>query len=79
MTFSLNDLTLFIVAITSLITVIRSFLNSKKLDAAILQIEIIHKATNSMKNELVEEVRLASHAQGVKDEKETASHLSQKV
>lgn len=36
------------------------------------QIEVIHKATNGMKDELVAEVRKASFAQGVKSETDKA-------
>jgi hypothetical protein len=39
-----------------------SLRNSKK-------IEVVHKATNSMKDELVEAVRLAAHAKGIEDER----------
>jgi hypothetical protein len=42
-----------------------------------VKIEIVHKATNSMKDELVKEVRKSEHAKGMKDER--ASHLSGKI
>lgn len=76
MTFSLPEITLFVVALTSLISLIRSFFNSKKLDNAILQIEIIHRATNSMKDDLVKEVREASIAKGIKIEQDNPTATS---
>lgn len=42
----------------------------RKIEEQTKQIEVIHKATNSMKDELVEEVRAASKAMGVKEERE---------
>jgi hypothetical protein len=49
-----------------------------------IKIETVHKATNSMKDELVAVTKLASHAEGMKDQKEidhlkTSSHLSEKL
>lgn len=40
----------------------------EKLVAISVQVEEVHRATNGMKTELVEEVRKASFAQGVKSE-----------
>lgn len=37
---------------------------------AVRQIEVVHKATNSLTDRLVESTKAAAHAEGMKDEKE---------
>lgn len=41
---------------------------ANKIDTLDERVEVIHKATNGMKKELVDEVRKASYAKGVKSE-----------
>ena len=41
--------------------------NKRTSDELAAGIDVVHKATNSMKDELVEEVRKASYAKGLKD------------
>lgn len=53
-----------LVSMVNLIVLLVGFLKIKD------KIEVIHKATNSMKDELVQEVRTASIAQGVLQEKD---------
>jgi len=50
--------------VTSVGTVINFIVNRQNGEA----IQVVHKATNSMKDELVAEVRKAAYAQGRKDE-----------
>lgn len=55
--------------IVTVITLYRSFMNSRAIKENTKSIEIVHKATNSMKDELVAEVRRSEHAQGMQDQK----------
>ena len=64
-----------ITAIAALAAVYMSWRNGQK-------IEVVRHATNSMKDELVAEVRTAAHAQGMTDQRAAEnkpSALSQKV
>lgn len=47
-----------------------------KVDAQGVEVEKIHKATNSMKDQLVAAVKLSSHAEGMQDEKNRANEAS---
>jgi hypothetical protein len=44
--------------------------NARSIEQNSKSIELIHKATNSMKDELVKEVRQASFAEGVKSQQD---------
>ena len=63
----MNDIAPIILSLATLITsigsVLMSWRNSKK-------IEVVHLATNSMKDQLVSEVRTASLLKGAADERE---------
>lgn len=54
-----------IIAIVAALSWLQSWRNSRKLNAASKQIEVIHAATNSMKDALVAATGSAAHAQGL--------------
>lgn len=62
MTFSGAEIALIIGNLATLVTAIGGFV------VLLRRTEVIHKATNSMKDELVQEVRKASFAAGAKSE-----------
>jgi len=55
--------------LSQVIIVITSLLNLYMLIMGMQKIELIHKSTNSMKDELVAEVRAASLAKGALDQR----------
>ena len=61
-----SDVAQLITALAAVGAFVLSWHNSRK-------IEIVHRATNSMKDQLVAEVRKAEHAQGMKDEKDNVA------
>lgn len=60
--------------LTSAIGLLVSLLNRGKIDIVKAHVEKVEKATNGMKTELVEEVRRASFAKGVKSETDKEQH-----
>jgi hypothetical protein len=58
-----GDLAQILGAAASLVAAIGTFVNGRKID-------VVHRATNSMKDELVREVRVSSHAEGLREGRE---------
>lgn len=56
-----------------------SWRNSRQITENSAAIEVVHRATNSLKDELVAEVRESSHAQGLKQGRAETGHGKRKL
>lgn len=70
---TLGEVAQFLTALTAFGAFVSSLLNRKKLRENSKTIEQVHLATNSMKDELIAEVRVAEHARGVKETKDAVA------
>jgi len=67
---SWSEVSQLITALAAVGGLIVSFLNRRKIEIVHSHVEKVERATNGMKAELVKEVREASFAKGVKEEKD---------
>jgi hypothetical protein len=72
----MNDASALLTAVAHLLLSFATFLAAV---VAVFKIEKVHKATNSMKDELVASTRSAAHASGVKEEHDRAKAVSESV
>ncbi len=67
---SYGEIAQLVTAAAAVGALVNSILNGRKLKVAVSAIEEVKHATNSMKDELVAEVRVSEHAKGVKYEQD---------